>query len=181
MSADSTNVLRLNGGTRPVPERGDSGFTLLELLTAMIIGSILMTLGIFAMRGYLNASRQSGTATDVRSALRLASEQALSEGRTYCVKFTSTTWTLYKSNCTVAANKAGGPWTVQDSAISLTNISFPAPATPVTGQTTACGTAGTCAYFYPRGTALAGSLNVVRSGKTYTISVEGLTARVSMA
>ena len=160
---------------------GDSGFTLLELLTAMILGGVLMTLGIWSMKGYLLASRESGTATDVRSVLRLAAEQSLSEGRTYCVSFTSTTWTLYKSDCTVAANKAGGPWRVQDSQISLNNINFPAPSSAVPGQTSACAPAGSCAYFYPRGTALAGSLQVVRSGKTYTISVEGLTARVSMA
>jgi len=161
--------------------RDDQGFTLLELLVAMILGGILMTLGVFAMRNYLIAQRHSGTATDVRSTLRLAGEQALSEGKTYCVRFTSTTWTLYKSDCTVAANKAGGPWSVQDGQISFSNVSFPAPATPVANQTTACPTAGACAYFYPRGTALAGSLQVVRNSKAYTITVEGLTARVSMA
>jgi len=159
---------------------GDSGFTLVEFLTAMLLAGVLMVLGMFAMRGYLLASRESGTATDVRSVLRLAAEESLSEGRTYCVSFTSTTWSLYKSDCSVSTNKVNGPWRVQDAQISLTNINFPAPASPVVGQTTACGTAGACAYFYPRGTALAGSLQVTRSGKTYTITVEGLTARVSM-
>jgi prepilin-type N-terminal cleavage/methylation domain-containing protein len=158
----------------------DSGFTLLELLTAMLLAGVLMTLGIFSMRGYLLASRESGTATDVRSVLRLAAERSLSEGRTYCVAFTSSTWTLYKSDCTVASNKAGGPWRVQDSQITISNVSFPAPTSPVPGQTSACSPVGSCAYFYPRGTALPGTLQIVRASKTYTISVEGLTARVSM-
>jgi hypothetical protein len=51
----------------------------------------------------------------------------------------------------------------------------------VTGQSTACPGSNSCAYFYPRGTALAGNLNVSRSGKTYSIHVERLTSRVSMA
>jgi prepilin-type N-terminal cleavage/methylation domain-containing protein len=159
----------------------DGGFTLIELLTAMVLAGILMTLGLFALRGYLLASRESGTASDIRSVLRLAAERSLSEGRTYCVSFTATTWALYKADCTVSTNKVNGPWSVPDSRISLANVSFPAPSSAVPGQATACSAASSCAYFYPRGTALAGSLLVTRSGKTYTISVEGLTARVSVA
>jgi prepilin-type N-terminal cleavage/methylation domain-containing protein len=159
----------------------ERGFTLLELMVTLSLAGILMAISVWGMRSYLMASRESGTTTDIRSTLRLAAEQSLSEGRTYCVYFTATTWKLYKSDCTVAANKSGGPWQVQDSSITLTGISFPAPGVAIVNQTTACPTAGKCAYFYPRGTALAGSLSVTRPGKTYTISVEGLTARVSTA
>jgi len=145
------------------------------------LASILMFIGILAMRSFLMSNREANTAQGVRSALRAASEQALSEGRTYCVYFTSTTWTLYKSDCTVSANKAGGVNQVDDTSITLSSISFPPPASPVTNQTTSCPTTNHCAYFYPRGTGLGGSLQVVRGSKTYTINVEGLTSRVSMA
>lgn len=159
----------------------DGGFTLIELIVTISLASILMTIGILAMRNFLMSNREASTARDVRSALRNASESSLSQGRTYCVYFTATTWTVYKSDCTVAANKVSGPNAVDDPSITLGSISFVAPGTPVPNQTTACPTASKCAYFYPRGTALAGSLRVVRGGKTYTISVEGLTSRVSMA
>jgi len=142
---------------------------------------IVMSIGILAMRNFLMSNREAGTANGVRSALRNASESSLSQGRTYCVSFTSTTWTVYKADCTVSANKVSGPFKVDDPSITLSSISFPAPGTPVPNQTTACPTASRCAYFYPRGTALPGSLRVVRSGKTYTLNVEGLTSRVSMA
>jgi prepilin-type N-terminal cleavage/methylation domain-containing protein len=159
----------------------DDGFTLIELLVTMTLGSILMTIGILAMHNYMISQREAGTAVDVRSALRSASEQSLSQGRTFCVLFTSTTWAVYKSSCSAGGTKVSGPFTVDDQSITLTGLSFIPPVTPVTNQTTACPAANACAYFYPRGTALGGSVQVTRSSKTYTISVEELTSRVSMA
>ena len=158
----------------------DAGTTLLELVVTMSIASVLMTLGLWGARSYLIAHRESGTTTEIRSALRNAAEQSLSEGRTYCVYFTSTTWAVYKANCTLTGNKVQGPNRVQDASISLNSVAFPAPPSPIPNQTTACPTPGRCVYFYPRGTALAGSLVVYRPGKTYQINVEGLTGRVSL-
>lgn len=154
---------------------------MIELIVTVALASILMTIGILAMQAYLAANRQASTAQSIRSLLRSAGERSISEGRTYCVYFTASTWTVYRSNCTVAANKAGGPESVADPSITLGSVAFPAPASPVPGQTTACPVAQRCAYFYPRGTALAGSLQVNRTGKTYTVRVEGLTGRVSVA
>src|SRR3954452_14243308 len=142
------------------------------MLVTLAIGSILMAIATWGMRSYLIANREANTARDIRSALRNAGEQALSEGRTYCVYFTATTWTVYRSDCTVAANKTGGPETVFDPSITLTSIVFPVPATPLPGQSSACPASQRCAYFYPRGNALAGGVQVSRPGKTYTVSVE---------
>lgn len=154
----------------------DEGMTLIEMLTTLAIAGIVMATATWAIRDYIKANAESGTAEQVQSALRNAQEQSLSEGRTYCVAFTATTWTVYKSDCTVAADKTSGPNHVADSSITLTSIAFPA----VTGEYSACPTPGQCAYFYPRGTALAGSLGVSRPGKTYVVNVEGLTGRVSV-
>ena len=159
----------------------DAGITLIELVVTISLATILMTIGILAMKSYLLSNRQANTADGIRSALRGAGEQSLSEGRTYCVYFTATTWTVYRADCTVAANRTGGTQQVQDPSITLTSITFTPPATPVPGQATACPVAGKCAYFYPRGTALKGSLQIVRGTKAYTVSVEGLTSRVSLA
>jgi len=159
----------------------DTGMTLVETVFTIAIAGILMAIGFTAVRSFLFANREQGTAQQIRSALRNAEEQTLSQGRTYCVYFTSSTWATYKSDCTVAANKTVGPQQVADTSIALASISFPAPSPAILGQGTACPVAGKCAYFYPRGTALAGSLQVTRTGKTYTLSVEGLTGRVSLA
>ena len=155
------------------------GFSVIELLVAMVLAGILMATAVVGMHAFLIANRQQGTADGLRSSLRSAAERSLAQGQTVCVKMTSTTWTLYVHDCTVAANKIDGPHTVDDPAITLAP-NFPAPATPIPNQTTSCSPAGACAYFYPRGTALKGSVTVARSGgRTYTINVEGLTARVS--
>jgi prepilin-type N-terminal cleavage/methylation domain-containing protein len=166
-------------GAGAVRCKQDEGFTLIELLVAMSLAGIVMTLGILAMHGYLLSQRESGTVSDVRSTLRMANERALSEGKTYCVYFTSTQWSLYRTDCTVAGDKVNGPWRVQDTSITLSSISFPAPNPAVANQTTSCPVTGACAYFYPRGTALAGSLRVVRASDSHPVTVEGLTGRVT--
>lgn len=154
---------------------------MIELIVTLSLAGILMTIGILAMKSYLASNRQASTAQSIRSLLRGTGERAISEGRTYCVYFTASTWTVYRSDCTIATNKASGPETVYDPSISLASISFPAPSSALPGQSSACPIAGRCAYFYPRGNALAGSLQVNRTGKSYTVSVEGLTGRVSLA
>jgi prepilin-type N-terminal cleavage/methylation domain-containing protein len=159
----------------------DGGVTLIELIVTISLASVLMTIGMYAMRDFLMSNREAATANGIRSALRNASEASLSQGRTYCVYFTATTWSVYKSDCTVSTNKTSGPFKVDDPSITLTSISFPPPSDAVPGQSTACPSGSKCAYFYPRGTAHAGSLQVTRSNKTYTIHVERLTSRVSMA
>jgi prepilin-type N-terminal cleavage/methylation domain-containing protein len=176
--------------TRRIPARppgwrwrlpaGQRGFTLIEMLTVMALAGVLMAIAIGAMRGYLRTSRDAGTASDIRSTLRNAAEQSLSEGRTYCIYFTQTQYTVYKSSCTTGT-KQSGPFSVQDTSLKISAVSFPPPAVAVPGQTTACPVTNACAYFYPRGTALPGSLQIVRTGKTYTVQVQGLTSRVTLS
>lgn len=174
---------RATSASKPRGVAPDGGFSLIELIVAIALMSIVMGLGILAMRSFLMSNRESGTAFDIRSALRNASERSVSEGRTYCVYFTATTWTTYRSDCTVATNRVGGSQQVDDPSITLGSFTFTPPGAAIPGQATACPTANSCAYFYPRGTALGGSLRVLRasSSKVYTINVEGLTSRVSMA
>lgn len=164
-----------------VSAHGDDGFTLLEMVVTLVVAGILMAGATMGMHAYVVSNRESGTAQEIRSALRDAQEQALSEGRTYCVYFTSTTWTVFRSDCTVSSNETSGSLDVADRSITLTSIAFPAPSPPIANENTACPTTGQCAYFYPRGTALGGSLRVTRPGKSYTVTVEALTGRVSLA
>jgi prepilin-type N-terminal cleavage/methylation domain-containing protein len=171
---------RATSASRPRAVAPDGGFSLIEMIVAIALMSIVMSLGILAMKSFLMSNRESGTAFDIRSALRNASELSVSEGRTYCVYFTATSWTTYRSDCTVAADRVGGSQQVSDPSITLSAFSFAPPGAAIPGQTTACATTNRCAYFYPRGTALGGGLQVVRAGKTYTINGEGLTSRVSM-
>jgi type II secretion system protein H len=156
--------------------REDHGFTLVELMVVMVIVGVLMTIGVFSFANYQKTSQQRGTAKEVVSLLRNASERAISEGRTYCIDIASdqlstTTW---RRACGPSGTALGDTTRTQSTKVTLdatvTNPS-PAPECPATHQ---------CLYFYPRGTATPATV-VIRSSarsKTYTVTVEGLTARV---
>lgn len=162
--------------------RDAAGFTLVELLVVMVIGGVLFSLGTFSFLKYRQNGEQRGSVQELVSVLRTASEQAISEGRTYCVALDNAmpttanrSYSVWRKACTTAG---GGTLvltrTTQSSAVSLAaSVTTPTPAP-------ACATATACIYFYPRGTALPASVIVSSSArsKTYTIRVEGLTARV---
>lgn len=159
---------------------GDPGFTLIEAVWTMAIAGIVMAIAVWGMRSYLSSSREQNTAVGIQSTLRNIADKSLAEGRTYCVVFTGTTWTTFVHDCTISTDKVGGVQQVGETGETLT-ASFPDPPGMDTSENTACPTTATCAYFYPRGNALAGTVVVGRSGssKTYTITVVGLTGRVS--
>ena len=164
--------------------RRDYGFTIIELSVTMVLAGILTATATWSFANYQRSTDHSDTATEVRAALRNAGGRALSEGRTYCIHFqpATRTYTTYRSNCTVAANRVATAQTASGK-INLAAVAFPAPAVAIPNQTTACPQANACAYFYPRGNATAGTLDVTRSSggaKTYRITVEGLTSRVSI-
>ena len=153
---------------RPV----DGGFTLIEVMVTMAIASTLMAVGAFGFTNWQRTSQQRGTAQELVSALRSTAVRAVSEGRTYCVDFdsaTTTVYAVYRVSCSTGTLARGGARTAGPQVSLTTNV------------TSAPCTAGhKCIYFYPRGTATPATVNVTSSArsKTYTITVEGLTARV---
>jgi prepilin-type N-terminal cleavage/methylation domain-containing protein len=162
----------------------DRGFTLVELLVTISLAGILMSTATWTFLNYQRAHEQKSTAVELTSTLRNAAERALSEGRTYCVyvNVSANTYDTYRQDCTVPAKRVSRA-TTDSNRVKVASPAFPAPAVPLLTQGSACPVAGACAYFYPRGNALAGSLRVTRVGssKVFTVTVEGLTSRVSQA
>lgn len=152
----------------------DRGFTLVELMVAMAIFGILVAFGTMPMRNYQRAQEHTGAAREVVAALRNAQVRAVSEGTPYKIVFQSDQVDLYRSN--------GGVYsaTPTKSHPLPSGVSLDVAATAFTPPS---GSAGPDAYFYARGTASKGQLVVRRteSSKTYTINIEGLTARVSLS
>lgn len=160
--------------------RANDGFTLIELMLVMVISGVLASIGVFGFASWQATAEQQGTADSVLSQLRNASTRAVSEGRTYCVEIGSggTTYSLYQYSCSTAApaSRVLGPKATQSSDVTISaTATHPSPAP-------ACPSGSTCVYFRPRGTATPAQMTVqsTERAKTYTITVEGLTARVFM-
>jgi type II secretion system protein H len=152
----------------------DSGFTMIELLVTIALLGIMMAIAVSGWSAWARASRQSGTARELQSVLRQAQVRAVTEGRAVCVAFrvAENDYTLYRGACDDATKvKVIGP-VVSDSDVRLASPVFTSPSGASTGVT-----------FSARGTAWPGSVRLSRTGssKIFTLTVEGLTGRVSVS
>ena len=159
---------------REAARRDDAGFTLIETLVVLALGGIMMAIVAWGYRSYQMSTDHRGGTAQVVSTLRNAQSRSLSEARTYCVRFNSAnrTLALYRYSCdTAAGGEAAGGTVDMPRGVGFANVAF----------TRADGSVTSDVYFYPRGSATAGGLDVTRSGssRTYSVTVEGLTARVS--
>lgn len=153
--------------------RGDDGFTLSETLVVLAIGAILLAMAGWAYRSYqVRADHRGGTAQAV-STLRNAQGRAISEARTYCVRFDAANRTLrlFRYSCDTSSGGESVSTMEMPNGVTFNSAAFTRPD----GKTSAD------AYFYPRGSASGGSAVVghAATSRTYTVTVEGLTARVS--
>jgi type II secretory pathway pseudopilin PulG len=156
---------------------GETGLTVVELLVTISLLAVLGGLGLTALQRYAWTQEHQGTADEVVSTLRDVAQRSLSEGRTYCVAFDTgaDAWTVYRRQCSTSSG------TVVDGAVRARGtVRIDSPSFTPADPTAACPAAGTCAYFYPRGTGSPGSVQILRDGSApITVSVEGLTGHVS--
>jgi type II secretion system protein H len=156
------------------PHERDSGFTMIELLVTISLLGIMMAIAVGGYSSWAKASGQSGQARELQSVMRQAQQRAITEGRAICLQFTGTqSYTVYRGACDSASKvKVMGPIAADSANVHFTSPSFTGTSGASNGVT-----------FNARGTAWAGSVRVTRTGssKVYTLSVEGLTGRVSLS
>ena len=82
---------------------GDGGFTLIEVLMAMVLSGLMMALAIAGYSRWAAASAHVGTAREIQTTMRQAQQQAVTEGRATCVWFdvADHTYTVYRGACTL--------------------------------------------------------------------------------
>ena len=153
--------------------RGESGFTLIELMFAMVLFGTLVTIAIPPYKNYRTIQQHKGATREMVAFLRRAQVRAVAEETTYRVDIASDGQSArtYRFNGTTYT--AGQILRSPSAKIRFTSATF--AAGPVTGTGVAS------VFFYARGSASKGTLSVTRKGSSakFTIDVEGLTARVS--
>ena len=149
----------------------ERGFTLIELMFSMVLFGILVGIAAGPYAAYRAKQEHLGSARELVAFLRRAQVRAVSEETTYRVDFAADGRTVRAYRFNGSTYVAGHVLKTPSKRITFSGASF----------LTSSGAGGTSAFFYPRGSGSKGSVTVVREGasKTYTVEVEGLTARVS--
>lgn len=144
----------------------DQGFSLVELMVAMMLFGIIVAIGVGPFRDFNRAQQHRGSTRKLVGVLRNAQVKASAEAATYRVDFNpdKRSVTVYRLD--------GAGWTEQlTHRATEKSIYFAEPEFAD----------GTSVYFYARGSASKGKVFVRSddSATQYVVSVEGLTARVS--
>lgn len=150
------------------------GYTILELAVAMVMFGMLAAFGTQGWLHYTRAQELRNGLDQVTAVLKNAQERSLSEATSYCISFGSDnrSYTLFKFACGAGGTQMGDSMLTPSPRVTFASASF----------TQADGTTASTLTFTPRGSATPGRALIQRDGgrKTYTISVEGLTGRVSV-
>jgi len=144
---------------------------MIELAVGMVIMGILMGLAAPAWNNYQANQERVSASHQIVSVFRTAQIRATAEEATYRVDVDAAAKTLTVFRYDGAAYQKRSTAKLDGSRLVLTPVGF----TDKAGVTT------TSAYFYARGTASPGKVEVSREGrpKKHVITVEGLTGRVS--
>ena len=150
-----------------------AGFGMIELLVGMVIVTVLAVSSVSGWARYQRVVEHRGTAQELVSTLRNAQQRSLAEAAAYCVVISTSnrSYEVRKGSC-VSGTVAKPATRTQSTRVSLASPAFLQPD----------GTTTSNISFFARGSATRGDVQVLRQGstRTYTISVEGLTGRVSL-
>ncbi len=174
---------------------GPGGFTLIEVLTALGIISILMVLSAFALRSYWFVQTLEGTTDELVTQLRESQSDSISQAfpRVFGVRFApaESSYRLITYDPTQAV---GSRCTSRERPLTsgMFNANVTIKTVTITNNTTAAefatcrdegdiGPTDKVIFFYARGTATGGSITLEQpnSGRVETVTVAVATGRVT--
>ena len=163
----------------------EQGFSLIEMLAAMALLAIVMTLGAVALRQYWFVQSLAGGEEEVISHLRRMQEQAVAETHPlmFGVRFRtgSPEWGAVRYDpdtgvCSSESSLEFGGGVV----VSAVDFADTAEGTTQCRAQLAGAASDEFAFFFPRGTATGGTVTLQQSqlGRTESLSVTPMTGRV---
>jgi len=157
-----------NGDKRGGPQ---SGFTLVEIIFAMVIMAILASIASGAMTYYLSVRSIDVAVRDLTSQIREGQELAVTTGNTYRLDFTDPQGLTY----TLKFPMGGGGWANYRAAQSLPGgVSF--DPSPSLGDNDC----NSCLDFSARGSSGSGQLTLRgRFNMTKTLNIQGETVNIT--
>ncbi|MBT8122780.1 MAG: GspH/FimT family protein [Gammaproteobacteria bacterium] len=160
------------------------GFTLVELLVTLLVATLLLTLGVPAMRDFVLDGRIVAATNNFVTSVNLARATAIKQQRNaqICV---STTWNNSPPTCTNGTNWTDGwvVWVDQDADTVLDANEVLRVSETQTGGTSLVGAASTLFQYDPTGFVNAGDTVDIcdgRAGETGRRVTVAATGRVNM-
>lgn len=160
------------------------GFTLVELLVTLLVATLLLTLGVPAMRDFVLDGRVVAVTNDFVTSINVARATAIKQQRNaeICV---STTWNNSPPTCTGGTNWTDGwvVWVDQNADTVLDANEVLRVSETQTGGTTLVGAASTLFQYGPTGFVNAGDTVDIcdgRAGETGRRVTVAATGRVNM-
>ncbi len=167
---------------RPPADSVEQGFTMVELLVAMALFGVLAAMGTAGFSATQKTLQARGAHRESVTQLRTVQSRAVAENTAFCVDFggaTTTSWKVYRVPGADSGALAAG-FSCTSGSLAGTYAAPGRTGFSAVAFTQRNGTTTSYALFYARGSASGGSVKVGGGGgSTYTITVDGLTGRVT--
>ncbi len=169
-----------------VRSTGEAGFTLIEALVVIMLGAVLMTLAAGALRHFWLVQTLESSSAEVVTQMRNAQQRTAAESHplVYGVRFKpgTTEWGVVQYDPRKATDKCTAEAARSfEAGVRIATASFASTSPQTTECTTALGSDNRFVFFYARGSATGGTVELTSQplSRTKVVTVTPITGRAS--